>query len=331
VSRSQFSRPGKTCGQLLPGPNPVAFSARFPYALATMEQAIAEIVIPELTLHKKGKVRDVYEIDGHLLVVATDRISAFDFVLPSLIPNKGKILTQLSKFWFDFTSYVCPNHVLATEVKDYPPSLAKYAEILDKRSMLVKKAEVVPVECVVRAYLAGSGWKEYKATGKISGVKLAAGLRESERLPSSIFTPATKAEEGHDLNISFKAMGKLVGGDLAQKIKKISLKLYQKASLYALSKGIIIADTKFEFGLDRGEVILVDEIFTPDSSRFWPLASYAPGRSQPSLDKQFVRDYLESTTWDKKSAPPPLPEPIIEQTAKRYFEIFSLLTGRKEL
>jgi phosphoribosylaminoimidazole-succinocarboxamide synthase len=296
-----------------------------------MEQAIAEIVIPELTLHKKGKVRDVYEIDGHLLVVATDRISAFDFVLPSLIPNKGKILTQLSKFWFDFTSYVCPNHVLATEVKDYPPSLAKYAEILDKRSMLVKKAEVVPVECVVRAYLAGSGWKEYKATGKISGVKLAAGLRESERLPSSIFTPATKAEEGHDLNISFKAMGKLVGGDLAQKIKKISLKLYQKASLYALSKGIIIADTKFEFGLDRGEVILVDEIFTPDSSRFWPLASYAPGRSQPSLDKQFVRDYLESTTWDKKSAPPPLPEPIIEQTAKRYFEIFSLLTGRKEL
>jgi phosphoribosylaminoimidazole-succinocarboxamide synthase len=296
-----------------------------------MGKALAEIIIPELKLHKKGKVRDVYEIDGHLLVVATDRISAFDFVLPSLIPNKGKILTQLSKFWFDFTSYVCPNHVLATEVKDYPPFLAKYAEILDKRSMLVKKAEVVPVECVVRAYLAGSGWKEYQATGKISGVKLASGLKESERLPSPIFTPATKAEEGHDLNISFKAMGKLVGGNLAQKIKKISLKLYQKASLHALSKGIIIADTKFEFGLDKGEVILVDEIFTPDSSRFWPLASYAPGRSQPSLDKQFVRDYLESTTWDKKSDPPPLPEDIIEQTAKRYFEIFSLLTGRKEL
>jgi phosphoribosylaminoimidazole-succinocarboxamide synthase len=221
--------------------------------------------------------------------------------------------------------------VLATEVQDYPPPLPKYKDILEKRSMLVKKTKVVPIECVVRGYLTGSGWKEYKATGKISGVKLPPGLKESEGLPNPIFTPATKAEEGHDLNISFKEMGKLVGDGLAQTIKKISLKLYRKASLYALSKGIIIADTKFEFGLDKDDVILVDEIFTPDSSRFWPLQSYAPGRSQPSLDKQFVRDYLESTTWDKKAAPPALPDSIIEQTAARYFEIFSLLTGRKEL
>ncbi len=296
-----------------------------------MDKILSEIIIPELRLHKKGKVRDVYEVDDKLLIVATDRISAFDFVLPSLVPNKGKILTQLSKFWFDFTSYICPNHMLATEVQDYPPPLPQYKDILEKRSMLVKKAQVVPVECVVRGYLAGSGWKEYKASGKISGVKLPPGLSESERLPNPIFTPATKAEEGHDLNISFKEIKKIVGNELAQKIKKISLKLYQKASLYALSKGIIIADTKFEFGLDKDEVILVDEIFTPDSSRFWPLASYAPGRSQPSLDKQFVRDYLESTTWDKKSAPPSLPESIIEQTRQRYFEIFSLLAERKEL
>jgi phosphoribosylaminoimidazole-succinocarboxamide synthase len=296
-----------------------------------MEKSLSEVVIPELRLHKKGKVRDVYEIDDKLLIVATDRISAFDFVLPSLIPNKGKILTQLSKFWFDFTSYICPNHVIATEVKDFPPPLPKYKDILEKRSMLVKKTRVVPVECVIRGYLSGSGWKEYKATGKISGVKLPSGLRESEQLPDPIFTPATKAEEGHDLNISFKEMQKIIGSELAQKIKKISLKLYQKASLYAFSKGIIIADTKFEFGVDRDEVVLVDEIFTPDSSRFWPMTTYSPGKSQPSLDKQFVRDYLESTNWDKKSAPPALPGAIIEQTAKRYFEIFSLLTGRKEL
>jgi len=296
-----------------------------------MEKILSEIVIPELRLHKKGKVRDVYEMDDKLLIVATDRISAFDFVLPALIPNKGKILTQLSKFWFDFTSYICANHVLVTEVQDYPPLLSKYKNILEKRSMLVKKTQVVTVECVVRGYLAGSGWKEYRATGKISGVKLPPDLTESQQLPNPIFTPATKAEEGHDVNISFKEMGKIIGNELAQKIRKISLKLYQRASLHALSKGIIIADTKFEFGLDRDEVILVDEIFTPDSSRFWPLTSYAPGKSQPSLDKQFVRDYLESTTWDKKSAPPALPDSIIEQTAKRYFEIFSLLTGRKEL
>ena len=296
-----------------------------------MNKVLSEIIIPELRLYKKGKVRDIYEVDHKLLIVASDRISAFDFVLPSLIPDKGKILTQLSKFWFDFTSYICPNHMLATEAQDYPPPLPRYKDILEKRSMLVKRAQVIPVECAVRGYLAGSGWKEYQASGKISGVKLPPGLSESDRLPNPIFTPATKAEEGHDLNISFKDMKKLVGNELAQKIKKISLKLFQKASLYALSKGIIIADTKFEFGLDKDEIILVDEIFTPDSSRFWPLTSYAPGRSQPSLDKQFVRDYLESTSWDKKSAPPSLPQSIIEQTRQRYLEIFFLLSERKEL
>jgi phosphoribosylaminoimidazole-succinocarboxamide synthase len=297
-----------------------------------MDKPISEIKISEFPLFKKGKVRDVYDLGDQLLIVVTDRISAFDFVLPSLIPDKGKILTQLSRFWFDFTAYICPNHVLEADFSQFPQTLQKYRDILDKRSMLVKKTKVVPVECVVRGYLAGSGWKEYEETGKTSGVKLPPGLKESDRLPNPIFTPSTKAEEGHDLNISFKEMKKVVGDDeLAQKIKKASLKLYQKASLYALSKGIIIADTKFEFGLDKDDLILVDEIFTPDSSRFWPLQEYKPGRSQPSLDKQFVRDYLLSSSWDRNSVPPPLPPEIIKQTAKRYFEIYSLLSGRSEL
>jgi len=297
-----------------------------------MDKLVSEIKIPEYPLFKKGKVRDVYDLGDKLLIVATDRISAFDFVLPSLIPNKGKVLTQLSRFWFDFTAYICPNHVLTADFDQFPQPLQKYRHILEKRSMLVKKTMVVPVECVVRGYLAGSGWKEYQETGKTSGVKLPPGLRESDRLRNPIFAPSTKAEEGHDLNISFKEMKKIVGNDeLAQKIKKTSLKLYQKASLYALSKGIIIADTKFEFGLDKDELILVDEIFTPDSSRFWPLQKYEPGRSQPSLDKQFVRDYLLQSPWDRKSVPPPLPPDIIEQTSKRYLEIYTLLSGKPDL
>jgi phosphoribosylaminoimidazole-succinocarboxamide synthase len=297
-----------------------------------MVKAYSEISIPELPLFKKGKVRDVYEIEDKLLIVASDRISAFDYVLPSLIPNKGKILTQLSKFWFDFTSLVCPNHLLTDEIDEFPPVLLKYKEILEKRSMLVHKTEVIPVECVIRGYLSGSGWKDYKATGKISGVKVPSGLREADRLDEIIFTPATKAAEGeHDQNISFKEMQKLIEPELANKVKKVSLELFQKASFHALSKGIILADTKFEFGLLKGELILIDEIFTPDSSRFWPLASYSPGQSPPSLDKQFVRDYLESTDWDKESPPPPLPQSIIEQTSKRYLEIYSLLTGKNEL
>ncbi len=296
-----------------------------------MKEEYSEISIPELTLFKKGKVRDVFDLKDKLLFVASDRISAFDFVLPSLIPEKGKVLTQISKFWFEFTSLTCPNHFMTDDINKYPQSLYKYKDKLDKRSMLVKKTEVVPIECIVRGYLSGSGWKDYKATGKICGVKLPSGLKESAQLEDVIFTPSTKAEEGHDINISFKEMQKRVGTELALKIKRVSIELYQKASLYALSKGIIIADTKFEFGLMEDELVLIDEVFTPDSSRFWPVADYAPGRSQASLDKQFVRDYLLSTDWDRESAPPELPDSIIEQTSKRYQEIFHLLTGKKKL
>lgn len=295
------------------------------------KNAYSQIEISELKPFKKGKVRDIYELDNQLLIVASDRISAFDHVLPSLIPHKGQVLTQLSKFWFEYTALVCPNHLISADLNDFPPFLRKYRDVLAKRSMLVRKTEVIPVECIVRGYLAGSGWREYKASGKIGGLKLPAGLKEADRLDQSIFTPSTKAEEGHDINISFKEMQKLIGSDLAQRIKKTSLELYQKASLYALSKGIIIADTKFEFGLLKGELLLIDEIFTPDSSRFWPLDTYSPGKAQPSLDKQFVRDYLETTGWDKKSAPPVLPPSIIAETSKRYLEIYRRLTGKNEL
>jgi phosphoribosylaminoimidazole-succinocarboxamide synthase len=298
-----------------------------------MDKTYAEISLPDVRLFKKGKVRDVYEVGNNLLIVASDRISAFDYILPSLIPSKGKILTQVSKFWFEFTELICPNHMVTAEVDEYPEVLRKYREKLEKRSMLAKKTDVIPVECVVRGYLAGSGWKEYEASGKTSGVKLPPGMKQADRLQEPIFTPATKAEAGagHDTNISFKKMQKIAGGSLSQKIRSVSLELYQKASLYALSKGIIIADTKFEFGLFEDELILVDEIFTPDSSRFWPVESYSPGKSQSSLDKQFVRDYLESTNWDKNSPPPSLPPDIIMQTAERYMEIFRLLTGKTEL
>ena len=296
-----------------------------------MNNNLSDINIPELNLFKKGKVRDVYEVEDQLLIVASDRISAYDYVLPSLIPDKGKVLTQISKFWFEYTSLVCPNHMLSTDMEDLPQVLSPYRDLLAKRSMLVKRTEVFPVECVVRGYLAGSGWRDYLASGKTSGVKLPPGLQQADRLEEVIFTPATKAEEGHDINISFKEMQKLVGVELAQRIKRISIELYQKASLHALSKGIIIADTKFEFGLLDGEIVLVDEIFTPDSSRFWPVSTYAPGSSQASLDKQFVRDYLDSTDWDKQSDPPRLPDAIVEQTAERYREIFRLLTGKDEL
>ncbi len=296
-----------------------------------MMQAIGDVELPGLRLSKKGKVRNVFEVDGNLLIVATDRISAFDFVLPSLIPSKGAVLTQLSKFWFDYTSLIVPNHLISADVDEFPPVLRSHREVLDKRSMLVRKTRVVPIECVVRGYLAGSGWKEYKISGRVCGLKLPAGLLESDRLPEPIFTPSTKAESGHDQNISFKEMEKSVGASLARKIRKISFDLFQKASLHGLSKGIIIADTKFEFGLDGSELVLIDEIFTPDSSRFWPLATYEPGRAQPSLDKQFVRDYLESTPWDKQSDPPALPPDIIAKTAEKYLEIFRLLTDKAEL
>lgn len=296
-----------------------------------MERPIGDLELAGLPLFKKGKVRNVYEVGDKLLIVATDRISAFDWVLPSLIPYKGKVLTQLSKFWFDFVGLVLPNHLVATETKDFPRVLEPFAETLARRSMLVKKTAVIPIECVVRGYLSGSGWKEYKSTGKICGLKIPKGLRESDRLEEPIFTPSTKAEQGHDLNISYKEVQKTIGAGLAQRIRKASLELYQKAALYAVSKGIVIADTKFEFGMDGDELVLIDEIFTPDSSRFWPLASYEPGKSQPSLDKQFVRDYLETTSWDKNSPPPELPEEIVAKTSQKYLEIYKLLTGLDDL
>jgi len=296
-----------------------------------MKESLSEISLPGLPLFKRGKVRDVFDLGDKLLIVASDRISAFDFVLPSLIPGKGAVLTQLSKFWFDHTGLVSRNHLLTAEASEFPPELQRFRNILAKRSMLVRKTQVLPVECVVRGYLAGSGWNEYRETGRVCGLKLRAGMVESDRLERPIFTPSTKAEEGHDLNISFKAMQKLMGAKLAGQVRHTSLELYTKACLHAVSKGIIIADTKFEFGLLDGELVLVDEIFTPDSSRFWPLATYAPGKSQPSLDKQFVRNFLLSTDWDRTSTPPALPPDIISQTSQKYLEIFRLLTGRPEL
>ncbi len=296
-----------------------------------MNKTYSEISIPELTLFKKGKVRDIFEMENSLLFVASDRISAFDWVLPSLIPDKGKILTQLSVFWFEFTSDLCPNHVLTAEFDEFPSLLQKYRDRLEKRSLLVRKTEVLPVECVVRGYLEGSGWKDYLATGETSGVKLPMGLKQADKLDEVIFTPATKADEGHDMNISFEEMQDLVGGEMGQKVKEISVSIYKKVSEYAYSKGIIIADTKFEFGIRDGGIVLIDEIFTPDSSRFWPVASYSPGMSQPSLDKQFVRNYLEGLDWDKNSPAPELPSEIITRTAEIYLDIFQRLTGKNEL
>lgn len=296
-----------------------------------MTQAAADIDLPGLALFKKGKVRNVYEVGEDLLIVATDRISAFDYVLPSLIPFKGAVLTQLSAFWFDYTSLIVENHVITADAAAFPAALQPHLSVLDKRSMLVRRTKVVPIECVVRGYLSGSGWKEYKKSGRVCGLKLPSGLKESDRLEEPIFTPSTKAEQGHDENISFKDMERITGPALAKQIRKVSLNLFQKASLHALSKGIIIADTKFEFGLDGETLILVDEIFTPDSSRFWPLSSYEPGQGQPSLDKQFVRDYLETTGWDKQSDPPVLPPEIIAKTSQKYLDIFRLLTGKAEL
>lgn len=296
-----------------------------------MKKAYSQISLPGFPLFKKGKVRDVYEVGDSLLIIASDRISAYDYVLPSLIPEKGKVLTQLSKFWFEHTALVCPNHMITAEVDDFPQDLRKLRKKLEKRSMLAKKTKVLPVECVVRGYLSGSGWREYKASGKTSGVKLPPGLKESDRLEEPIFTPATKAESGHDENISFKEMQKIIGADLALRVRDTSFELYQKAALHAISKGVIIADTKFEFGISGDELILIDEIFTPDSSRFWPKETYKPGGPQPSLDKQFVRDYLDSTGWDKNSDPPVLSASIIKQTSNKYQEIYRLLTSKNAL
>src|SRR3989338_3353717 len=283
--------------------------------------------LSNIELFKMGKVRDVYDLEDKLLVVSTDRVSCFDVVLPTGIPHKGEILTQLSLFWFEFTKGVIANHFISARISDYPTELHKYSDVLKGRSMLVKKAKAIPVECVVRGYLSGSGWKEYQESRSICGIKLPSGLRESDKLPEVIFTPATKEDVGHDINVTQEFIEKELGKDITQKLKEISLALYGKASRYAESKGIIIADTKFEFGLYQDKIILIDEVLTPDSSRFWPKDRYQPGQAQPSFDKQFVRDYLETLDWNKTAPGPELPEEIVLKTSEKYLQAFEMLTG----
>lgn len=277
---------------------------------------------------KRGKVRDIYDLGEGLLIVATDRISAFDVILPNAIPGKGRVLTQISKFWFSRTEQIVRNHLITTEVKDFPEPCRQHADILEGRSMYVRKAKPLPVECIVRGYLTGSGLKEYRATGAVSGIRLPAGLTEASRLPEPIFTPSTKAEVGeHDVNIDFSAVVQLVGQQVADKVKEITLAIYRRACELAEPKGIIIADTKLEFGILDGEVILIDEVLTPDSSRFWPMNGYAVGVSQKSFDKQFVRDYLLSLNWDQKPPAPVLPDEVVAKTSQKYEEVLSLLTS----
>lgn len=290
--------------------------------------ALLQTSLSELNLVKRGKVRDVYAVDDHhLLIVATDRISAFDCILPTAIPRKGEVLTALSRFWFEKLRHVIPNHMVTTEIEEMPSALRQLSQ-LKGRSMLVRKTEVFPVECVVRGYLVGSGWKDYLRTGEVCGHKLPEDLLESAELAEPIFTPSTKAEEAHDENITEAQVRNIVGVETADRLREISLNLYKEARAYARGRGIIIADTKFEFGKDEnGEIILIDEALTPDSSRFWPAETYSPGKSQPSFDKQFVRDYLETLKWNKQPPAPPLPVEVSEATTERYLEAYRLLTG----
>ena len=283
-----------------------------------------------LPLVRRGKVRDLYDCGSALLMVATDRISAFDYVLGSGIPDKGRILTQLSAFWFERTGGIVPNHVISTATRDYPPHLAPYADLLEGRSMLVRKTTPLPIECVARGYLSGSGWKDYQATGAICGITLPAGLAESDRLPEPIFTPATKADSGHDLNISASEAAAVVGKELLDRLERLTMELYAFGVNHADSRGIVLADTKFEFGLtDTGELLLIDEVLTPDSSRYWPRDTYHPGGPQPSFDKQFVRDYLESIRWNKQPPVPSLPDGVVARTRGKYLEAYRRLTGRE--
>jgi phosphoribosylaminoimidazole-succinocarboxamide synthase len=286
--------------------------------------------LSDLQLVRRGKVRDVYAVDEHsLLIVATDRISAFDCVLPTPIQRKGEVLTALSEFWFHQLRDVVPNHLITTDISQMPETVRQHIAELQGRSMLVKRAEVFPVECVVRGYLVGSGWKDYLRTGEVCGHKLPEGLQESAELPEPIFTPSTKAEHGHDMNISEAEVREMLGEETTTFLRNTSLRLYNEARDYARHRGIIIADTKFEFGRDeKGQIILVDEVLTPDSSRFWPLEAYVPGKSQPSFDKQFVRDYLETLSWDKKPPAPAIPSHIADATTGRYLEAYKLITGR---
>jgi phosphoribosylaminoimidazole-succinocarboxamide synthase len=295
---------------------------------------LLETSLDNLTLHRRGKVRDVYEVGEYLLIVATDRISAFDYVLASGIPDKGKVLTQLSAFWFDQMGDVVPHHMISIYPTEYPEAARPHAELLDGRSMLVRRTTPVPIECVARGYLSGSGWKEYQQTGSVCGVRLPRDLRESDRLPEPIFTPATKAESGHDVNISESEAGRRVGHELVERLKSLTLEIYRRAAAHAESRGIIIADTKFEFGLvgegdPANRIMLIDEILTPDSSRFWPLAEFEPGHGQPSFDKQYVRDYLEAIRWNKQPPVPSLPDEVVRRTREKYVDAYRLLTGRE--
>ena len=292
-----------------------------------MEKLILKTDMPGIKFIRSGKVRDIYDLGDSLLMIASDRISAFDVVLPNGIPGKGKLLTQISIYWFRQMEDIIKNHLIATNVDDYPSQCHKYRDQLEGRSMLVKKAEQLPVECIVRGYLSGSGWKEYKKSGTVCGIKLPDGLKESSRLASPIFTPSTKAEQGHDINISFEETAKIVGDELAVKLRDVSLRIYAKARDLAERKGIIIADTKFEFGLYDDDLILIDEILTPDSSRFWSLRTYEPGKVQDSYDKQIIRDYLLTLTWDQTYPGPELPQHIVEKAIERYREIYHIIVS----
>jgi phosphoribosylaminoimidazole-succinocarboxamide synthase len=293
-----------------------------------LSTAVTETSIPGLALFRRGKVRDVYDLGGELLIVSTDRISAFDVVLPTPIPEKGRLLTQLSAFWFDHLRELVPNHVVSARTEDFPARLRAHGDVLEGRSMLVRRTQALPAECIVRGYLTGSGLKDYRATGQVCGIPLPAGLTEASRLDRPLFTPSTKAEQGHDENISYEAFAGLVGQERAAEVRDLSLRIYESARDHAERCGILLADTKFEFGLLDGRLVWIDEALTPDSSRFWPRASYAPGRAQESFDKQFVRDYLETLAWDKRAPGPELPAAVVRKTQDRYIEAFERLTGR---
>ncbi len=292
-----------------------------------MQELVLKTDLKGVKLLRRGKVRDIYEVEDYLLIVATDRVSAFDVILPTGIPGKGRILTQISIFWFNQVKEIVENHIVSVDVSEFPAPLPEYRNVLEGRSMLVKKANPLPVECIVRGYLSGSGWIDYQKTGMVCGIRLPAGLSESAKLPEPIFTPSTKAEHGHDINISFEETIKILGKQTAEKIRELSLSIYKKASEIAERKGIIIADTKMEFGFCNGNLILIDELLTPDSSRFWSRKIYEPGKPQNSYDKQIVRDYLLFIKWDKKPPAPELPEEIVRKTAERYEEIFKILTS----
>lgn len=293
-----------------------------------MTSAIRHTDFPQLTLLKRGKVRDMYDLGDHLLMVATDRISAFDVVMSEPIPDKGVILTRISLFWFEMMKPLIANHVVTDNVNDYPKSCRPYASLLQGRSLLVRKARPLPIECVARGYISGSGWSSYRESGEVCGIQLPAGLKESDKLAEPIFTPATKEEVGtHDINIDFEEARKRIGPELAERVRDLTLAIYRKGAAFAETKGILIADTKFEFGLVGDELVLIDELLTPDSSRFWPLDSYRPGGSQKSYDKQYLRDYLLSTRWDKTPPPPPLPEEVIRGTRQKYLEALKQLSG----